>query len=103
VDWEVWGEEGEGLSWSEDEGWADDNRGLRCAKCAEGIHCGAGGGRKGGVDGDEILAAFQEDFDADFSDDDGDLECDEGTRVQANIRTETGMRLAVLGSAATNV
>jgi hypothetical protein len=31
-----------------------------------------------------------------------DLECDEGTRVQANIRTKTGMRLAVLDSAATN-
>jgi hypothetical protein len=38
-----------------------------------------------------------------FSDDDGDLECDEETRIQANIRTETGMRLVVLGSAATNV
>jgi hypothetical protein len=49
------------------------------------------------------LAAFQEDFDVDFSDDEGDLECDEGTRIQANIRTETGMRLAVLDSAATNV
>jgi hypothetical protein len=44
----------------------------------------------------------QEDCDADFSDDDGDLEFDEGTRVQANFRTETGMRLAVLDSAATN-
>jgi hypothetical protein len=103
VDWEVWGEEGEGLALGEDEGWADDNRGLRCAECAEGIYCGAGGGKNGGVDGDEILAACQEDFDADFSDDDGDLECDEGTRVQANIRTETGMRLAILDSAATNV
>jgi hypothetical protein len=50
--------------------------------------CEAGGGKKGGVDGDEILADCQEDFDADFSNDDGDLECDEGTRVQANIRTE---------------
>jgi hypothetical protein len=49
------------------------------------------------------LAACQEDFDAEFLDDDGDLECDEGTRAQANIRTETGMRLAVLDSAATNV
>jgi hypothetical protein len=85
------------------EGWADDYRGLRCAKCAEGIYCGAGGGNNGGVDGDKILAACQEDFDADFSDDDGDLECDEGTRVQVNIRTETRMRLAVLDSAATNV
>jgi hypothetical protein len=88
-------------------GWADDNRGLRCAECAEGIYCGAGGGKKGGVDGDEILAACQEDIDkdidAEFSDDDGDLECDEGTRVQENIRTETGMRLGVLDSAATNV
>jgi hypothetical protein len=54
-------------------------------------------------DGDEILAAFQEDFDADFSNDGGDLECDQGTRVLANIRTETGIRLAVLDSAATNV
>jgi hypothetical protein len=49
------------------------------------------------------LAAYQENFDADFSDDDGDLEYDEGTRVQAEIRIETGMRLAVLDSAATNV
>jgi hypothetical protein len=49
------------------------------------------------------LAACQEDFDAEFSDDEGDLECDDKTRIQANIRTETGMRLAVLDSAATNV
>jgi hypothetical protein len=49
------------------------------------------------------LAAFQEDFDADISDDDGDFECDEGTRVLANNRTETGMRLEVLDSAATNI
>jgi hypothetical protein len=97
------GEERERLALSEDEGWADDNRGLRCAEFAEGIYCGAGGGKKGGFDSDEILAACQEDFDADFSNDDGDLECDEGTRVQANIRTETEMRLAVLDSAATNV
>jgi hypothetical protein len=103
VDWEVWGEEREWLALSEDEEWADDNRGLRCAECAEGVYCGVSGGKKGGVDGDEILAPFQEDFDADFSDDDGDLECDERTRVQANIRTETRMRLAVLDSAATNV
>jgi hypothetical protein len=102
VNWEVWVEEREGLALGGDEGWADDNRGLRCVECAEGVYCGAGGGKKGGVDGDEILAAFQEDFDADFSDDDGDLELDEVTRVQANIRTETGMRLAVLDSAATN-
>jgi hypothetical protein len=103
VDWEVWGEEGEWLTLSEDEGWADDNHGLRCAECAEGIYCGAGGGKKGVSDGDEVLAACHEDFDAKFSDDDGDLECDEGLRVQVNIRTETGMRLAVLDSAATNV
>jgi hypothetical protein len=31
------------------------------------------------------------------------LECDERTRVQAKIRTETGMRLAVLDLAAINV
>jgi hypothetical protein len=97
------GEKGEELALGEDEGWADENCGLRCAECAEGVYYGAGGDKKGGVDGDEILAAFQEYFDADISDDDGDLECDEGTRVQANIRTETGMRLAVLDSAATNV
>jgi hypothetical protein len=103
VDWEVWGEENEGLALSEDEGWANDNRGPRYTECAEGIYCGAGGGKEGGADGDEILAACQEDFDADFSDDDGDLECEEGTRVQANILTETGMRLAVLNSTATNV
>jgi hypothetical protein len=54
-------------------------------------------------DGDEILAAFQDDFDADFSDEDGDLECDEGMRVQVSIYAETGMRLAVLDSAATDV
>jgi hypothetical protein len=58
---------------------------------------------KGGVDGNEILAACQEDFDADFLDDDGDFQCNEGTRVQANIRTENGMRLAVLDSATTNL
>jgi hypothetical protein len=98
----VRGEEGEGLALSEDEGRADDNRGLLCAGCAKSIYCRAGGGKKGGVDGDAILAACQEDFDSDFSDDDGDLECDEGTCVQANIRTETGMRLAVLDSAETN-
>jgi hypothetical protein len=103
VDWEVCWEEREGLALGEDEGWEDDNRGLRCAECAECVYCGAGGGKKGGVDGDKILAACQEDFDADFSDDDGDLECDEGTCVQANIRTKTGMRPAVLDSAATNV
>jgi hypothetical protein len=56
--------------WRRDEGCADENRGLRCAEFAEGVYCGAGGGMKGGVDGDEILAAFQEDFDADISDDD---------------------------------
>jgi hypothetical protein len=95
-------EKGEGLALSVTEGWADDNRGLRCVECAEGKYCGAGGGKKGGVDGDEILAACQEDFDAEFSDDDGDLECDEGMRVLANIRIETGMRLAVLDSAVTN-
>jgi hypothetical protein len=103
VDWEVWVEEGEGLALGEDEGWADDERGLRCAECAEGVYFGTGIGKKGMDTGDEILAACQEDFDADFLDDDGDLECDEGTRVQANIRTENGMRLAVLDSAATNV
>jgi hypothetical protein len=97
------GEEREGLALSKDEGWADDNCGLRCAQYAEGIYCGVGGEKKGGVDDDEILAACQKEFDADFSDDDDDLECDEGTRVQTNIRTETGMRLAVLESAATNV
>jgi hypothetical protein len=64
VDWEVWREEVEGLELGEDEGWADDNRGLRCAECAEGVYCGEGGEKKGGVDGDEILAAFQEDFEA---------------------------------------
>jgi hypothetical protein len=37
------------------------------------------------------------------SDDDGDLECDDGSREQANIRTETGMRLSVQDSAVTNV
>jgi hypothetical protein len=99
----VWREEGEGLVLGEDEGWADDERGLRCAECAEGVYCGAGVGKKGVGTGDEILAAFQEDFDGAFSDDEGDLECDKGTRVQANIQTETGMRLAVLDSAAINV
>jgi hypothetical protein len=59
VYWEVWGEEEEGLALSEDDGLADDNGGLRCAECAEGIYCGAEGGKKGGVDGDEILAACQ--------------------------------------------
>jgi hypothetical protein len=97
--WEVWGEEGEGFALGKDEGWADDERGLRCAECAEGVYCGAGVGEKGVGTGDEIFAAFQEDFDADFSDDEGDLECVEGTRVQANIRTETEMRLTVLDSA----
>jgi hypothetical protein len=103
VDWEVWGEKRGGLELGEDKEWADDERGLRCAKCAEGACCGAGVGKKGMGTGDEILAAFQKDFDADFSDDEGNLKCDEGTRVQAKIRTETGMRIAVLDSAATNV
>jgi hypothetical protein len=53
--------------------------------------------------GDEILAAFQGEFDAEFSDDEVDLECGEGTRVQANIRTKTIMRFSVLDSAATSV
>jgi hypothetical protein len=96
VDWEVWGEEGEGLALGDDEGWEDDERGLRCAEYSEGVYCGAGIGKKGVGTGDEILAAFQEDFDAEASDDEGDLECDERTRAQAKIRTETGMRLAVL-------
>jgi hypothetical protein len=95
------GEEGEGLALGEDEGWADDEHGYWCAECAEGVYSGAGEGKKDVSDGDEVLAAFHEDFGADFSDD-GDLEC-EGTRVQANIRTETGTRLADLDSAATNV
>jgi hypothetical protein len=60
VDWELWGEKGEWLALGEDVGWADDNRGLRCAECAEGVYCGAGEGKKDGFDGDEILAAFQE-------------------------------------------
>jgi hypothetical protein len=46
VYWEVWGEEEEGLALSEDDGLADDNGGLRCAECAEGIYCGAEGGKK---------------------------------------------------------
>jgi Reverse transcriptase (RNA-dependent DNA polymerase) len=103
VDREVWGEEGEGLALGEDEGWADGERGLRHAECAEGVYCGAGVEKKSVSTSDEILAAFQEGFDADFSDDEDDLECDEGTPVQANIRAETGMRLAVLDSAASNV
>jgi hypothetical protein len=56
------GEEGEGLVLSEDEGWADDDRGLRCEECAEGVYCGVGVGKKGVGTGDEILAAFQDDF-----------------------------------------
>jgi hypothetical protein len=36
VDWEVWVEEEEGLALSEDEGWADDNRGLRSHLLARG-------------------------------------------------------------------
>jgi hypothetical protein len=61
----------------------------------------------------DILTACQLDFNADFSDDDGDLKYDEGGTLipvsvrmlafRAKIRTETGMRLAVLKSAATNV
>jgi hypothetical protein len=74
----VRGEDGEGLALGEDEGWADDNRVLLCAECAEGVYCGAGGGKKGGVDGDEILTAFQDDFDADFSDDDVNLNVNRG-------------------------
>jgi hypothetical protein len=103
VHWDVWGEEGEWLSLSEDEECADDEREIRCAECAEDVYFSSGVGKKGVGTGDEILAAFQEDFDADFSDDEGNLECDEWTHVQANIRTETGMRLAVLDSAAINV
>jgi hypothetical protein len=53
---------------------------------------------KGVSDGDEILAAHQEEEYANFSDDDGDFKCDEETRDQASIRTETGMRLAILDS-----
>jgi hypothetical protein len=59
--------------------------------------------RRAGLMATKSWRFVKKDFDANFSDDDGDLECDEGTRVQANIRTETGMRLAVLDSAATNV
>jgi hypothetical protein len=90
------------MALSEDEIWADEKRGRWCAECAESLYRCASIGNKGVGDGDEILAAFQEDFDADVSDDDGDMKCDKETRVQANIRTETGMRLAVLNSAAQN-
>jgi hypothetical protein len=44
-------------------------------------------GRRAGLMATKSWRLVQEDFDVDFSDDDGDLECDEGTRVQANIRT----------------
>jgi hypothetical protein len=103
VDWEAWGEEGGGMTFGDDEGWEDDEQRLRCAECPEGVFCEAGVGVKGVSDGEEILATCQEEEYAEFSDGDGDFECDEETRVQANIRTETGMRLAVLDSAATIV
>jgi hypothetical protein len=63
------------MSLREDERWADGERRLRCAECAEGVYCGAGVGNKGVDDGDEILAEFHEDFNANFSDDVGDSEC----------------------------
>jgi hypothetical protein len=62
VDWKVWREEGEGLELSENQGWADYNRGLRCAEYAEGIYSGAGGGKKGEVDGDKILGGLSRRF-----------------------------------------
>jgi hypothetical protein len=86
------------MTFGNDGGWEDDERGLRCAECEEGVFWEAGVGVKGVSDGDEILAARQEEEYAEFSNDDGDFECDEETRVQASIRTETGMRLAILES-----
>jgi hypothetical protein len=49
-------EQGEGMAFGEDEEWADDERELRCEKCAEGVCCEAGTDKKGVGDGDEILA-----------------------------------------------
>jgi hypothetical protein len=66
------------MALGEGERWADDDRGLRYAECAECEYCrerirnicmGAG---------DEILAAFQEDFDAEFLNDDGVLKVTRG-------------------------
>jgi hypothetical protein len=49
-------EQVEGMVLVKDEEWGDEERGLRCAECAEGVCCGAGIGKKGMGDGDEILA-----------------------------------------------
>jgi hypothetical protein len=49
-------EQGEEMALGEDEGWADEERGLRGAEGAEGVCCGAGIGIMGLGDGDEILA-----------------------------------------------
>jgi hypothetical protein len=37
------------MALGDDEGWADDERGLRCAECAEGLYCRAGVGNMGVV------------------------------------------------------
>jgi hypothetical protein len=42
------------MALGEDEGWADEERGLRCAEGAEGVFCGVGIGKKGVGDGDVL-------------------------------------------------
>jgi hypothetical protein len=49
-------EQGEGMALGEGEGWADEERELRCPEGAEGVCCGAGIRKKGVGEGDEILA-----------------------------------------------
>jgi hypothetical protein len=110
-EWEVLGQ---GEDWTSvndfcDDACEDDIDGPVYAECAEGLyHCDSIGkqveANQVDVD-DELLAAFDEGLGftiSDFSDDgsESDIERDDEVRVQAEVKTESGTRRAVLDTGA---